>query len=316
MRTVIAYALLSMFQAISCRDGNHASDASGVFEADEVVVSAEVGGRILMFKAREGDSLEAGAMVAEIDATNLALQKAQVEASIKALSEKTNDVQPQIRLLEEQYRVQESQMVTLEKERQRFEKLVKADAATPKQLDDILAQVDVLRRQMLVTKQQMAVQRNAVGTQNRAVLSERSPLEKKAAQIQEQEQKGRVQNPVNGTVLTTYVHEGELASPGKPLYKIASLSILTLRAYISGSQLPQVRLGQEVQVKVDDGKGGFRTYPGSITWISDKAEFTPKTIQTKDERANLVYAVKISVKNDGYLKIGMYGELQFSTTKP
>jgi HlyD family secretion protein len=316
MKTIYAFAFLWLFQAMSCQEGNYRPDASGVFEADEVIVSAEVAGRILAFNLREGDSLRAGVVAAEIDATNLALQKAQVEASIEALRKKTNDVGPQIQLLEEQYRVQESQLATLEKERQRFEKLVKADAATPKQLDDILAQVDVLRKQMLVTRQQMAVQRNAVGTQNRAVMSEQTPLEKRAAQLREQEQKGKVQNPVKGTVLTTYVHEGELASPGKPLYKIADLSILTLRAYISGSQLPQVRLGQEVQVKVDDGKGGFRTNRGNITWISDKAEFTPKTIQTKDERANLVYAIKISVLNDGYLKIGMYGEVLFSTGKP
>jgi HlyD family secretion protein len=315
MRKILAMTIL-LIQAIACGSEKMQSDASGVFEADEIIVSAEVGGKLLQFDIREGDSLSAGATAAEIDATNLELQKEQVEASIRALGEKTNTVAPQIELLEQQYRVQESQLATLEKERQRFDKLVKADAATPKQLDDITAQIEVLRRQMLVTRQQMAVQRNSVGTQNRTVLSEKPSLEKRAAQIQDQWRKGIVSNPIGGTVLTTYVHEGELAAPGKPLYKIADLSMLTLRAYISGSQLPQVRLGQAVQVKVDDGVGGFRDYQGKITWISDKAEFTPKTIQTKDERANLVYAIKIATPNDGYLKIGMYGELLLTIAKP
>jgi HlyD family secretion protein len=157
----------------------------------------------------------------------------------------------------------------------------------------------------------MDVQRNLVGTQNRSVLSEAQPLQKRVAQLEDQVRRGSVENPLSGTVLTTYVHQGELATPGKPLYKIADLSTLTLRAYISGEQLPQVRLGQQVQVRVDDGASSYKNYTGRIAWVSDKAEFTPKTIQTKEERANLVYATKILVKNDGYLKIGMYGEVIF-----
>lgn len=305
-----AFALL-ILAAPACRNNGLDADATGVFEADEVIVSAEVGGRILDFGIREGDTVSAGRTTAVIDATNLSLQKEQVVASIEALQEKTNTVQPQLRLLEEQEQVQRSQLATLQKERARFEKLVKADAATPKQLDDINAQIDVVEKQIAVTRQQMDVQRNLVGTQNRSVLSEAQPLQKRVAQLEDQVRRGKVENPISGTVLTTYVHQGEIATPGKPLYKIADLSTLTLRAYISGEQLPRVRLGQQVSVRVDDGASSYKHYTGKIAWVSDKAEFTPKTIQTKEERANLVYATKILVKNDGYLKIGMYGEVIF-----
>jgi HlyD family secretion protein len=195
-------------------------------------------------------------------------------------------------------------------ERDRTERLVKADAATGKQLDDLNAQVDVLQKQMDVTQQQIAVQRSNIATQNRSILSESAPLQKQAAQVEEQISKARVVNPVSGTVITKYAEQGEVTAPGKALYKIANLSTLTLRAYITGAQLSQLKLGQQVKVLVDNGADQYRTYSGTIYWISDKAEFTPKTIQTKEERANLVYAVKVRVKNDGYLKIGMYGEVQ------
>jgi HlyD family secretion protein len=186
---------------------------------------------------------------------------------------------------------------------------LKQDAATAKQLDDIDAQIDVVKKQMSVTQQQINVQKNNVGTQNRGILSQGKPLEKKAAQIQDLLNKSNITNPINGTVITKYAEEGEMVSPGKAIYKIADLSVLTLRAYITGSQLSQVKLGQQVTVLVDDGAKKNKEFPGTITWISDKAEFTPKTIQTKDERANLVYAMKVKVRNDGYLKIGMYGEV-------
>ncbi len=303
--------LMAIAALYSCNGNDMKHDATGVFEADEIIVSAELGGKILSFNAEEGDTLSSGSIAAVIDATNLNLQKEQVEASIKALREKTNDVEPQIRLLEEQILVQQSQLATLEKEKLRFEKLVKADAATPKQLDDIEAQLDLVRKQVNVTQQQIAVQRSQVGTQNRSVLSEEKPLQIRAAQLEDQVSRSNVINPVGGTVLITYVHAGEVTGPGKPLYKIADLSYVLLRAYITGQQLAQVKLGQQVSVLVDDGAKTFKTYSGTISWISEKAEFTPKTIQTKEERANLVYAVKIKVPNDGYLKIGMYGEVLF-----
>jgi HlyD family secretion protein len=296
---------------LGCKNGNDLHDASGVFEAEEVIVSSEIGGKILSFLPDEGTKLSAGDSVVVIDATNIRLQKEQVEASIGALSDKTTDVGPQVELLRNQLSVQETQMATLERERQRFDKLVKADAATSKQLDDIVAQIDQLRKQMEVTRQQIRVQLNITGTQNRGILSEKDPLDKRVAQLDDQLQRSVVLNPVTGTILTKYAEAGEVTSPGKALYKIASLEVLRLRAYLTGDQIATVKLGQAVKVAVDDSKGGFRNYDGKITWISDKAEFTPKTIQTKEERANLVYAVKIDVKNDGYLKIGMYGEVKF-----
>ncbi len=309
IKLIIPAAMLCI---VSCKNGKGDVDASGVFEADEVIVSSELPGKILQFKPAEGDNVKSGDSVAIIDATNLRLQKEQVEASIGTLSEKTTNVGLQVDLLRNQLAVQESQLATLERERKRFENLVKADAATQKQLDDIVGQIDQVQRQMNVTRQQIKVQQNLTGTQNRGILSEKEPLNKRVAQLEDQLQRSVVLNPVNGTILTKYAKAGEITAPGKALYKVADLSRLRLRAYLDGDQLAQVKLGQTIKVKVDDGKGGFKNYEGKLSWISDKAEFTPKTIQTKDERANLVYAVKIDVMNDGLLKIGMYGEIQFA----
>ena len=253
--------------------------------------------------------LSKGIIAAVIDASNLELQKEQVEASINSLKEKTSDVAPQIKLLQEQITVQQAQLTSWEREKTRTENLIKEDAATPKQLDDINTQIDVLKKQIAVTTQQIKVQQNNTSTQNRSILSEQPPLQKRVAQIQDQLQRSNVINPINGTVLTKYAEAGEVTAAGKALYKIADLSTLKLRAYITGDQLSQVKLNQPVKVLIDNGAKDYKTYSGYISWISDKAEFTPKTIQTKDERANLVYAIKINVKNDGYLKIGMYGEV-------
>jgi HlyD family secretion protein len=293
----------------ACNRNTPKFDASGTFEVDEVIVSAEQNGRILSFNVSEGQAIAQNDTVGVIDVENIALQKEQVQASIEALRDKTADVAPQIRLLQEQLTVQQSQMANLQHERTRTENLLKQDAATGKQLDDINAQIDVLQKQMNVTRQQIAVQQNNTSTQNRSVLSEKKPLEKRVAQLSEQIDQSKIVNPVKGTVLTKYAEAGEVTAAGKALYKIANLDTLTLRAYISGTQLSQIKLGQNVKVMVDSGAKAYREYPGIITWVADKAEFTPKTIQTKEERANLVYAIKVRVKNDGYLKIGMYGEM-------
>jgi len=279
-------------------------------------VSAELPGRLLSFNVEEGDTLQKDASVGLIDAVNLTLQKEQVSASIEALSRKTSDVAPQIKLLQDQLVVQESQVANLTREKSRIENLLKQDAATGKQLDDITAQLDVAVKQMAVTRQQINVQKSAVSTQNRGVMSEEGPLQKRVEQLNDQLGRARIVNPVKGTVLSTYAEAGEITSAGKALYKIADLSVITLRAYVTGVQLPQIRLGQKVTVLIDQGKDDYKKYPGTITWISDKAEFTPKTIQTKEERANLVYAVKVKVSNDGFLKIGMYGEVLFNEQQP
>jgi HlyD family secretion protein len=304
--------LFSLLLLQACHSKKEEFDASGSFEADEVIVSSELNGQLLSFNVNEGDSLQQEQVVGSIDADNLALQKEQVEASIQSLSEKTTNVYPQVELLQDQLRVQQSQLNNLLHEKERIERLVKADAATGKQLDDITYQVDVTRKQMEVTSQQIAVQKSNVATQNRSILSEGKPLQKRAAQLQDQISKSKIINPINGIVITKYAESGEVTGPGKALYKIADLSYLTLRAYVTGAQLSQIKLNQPVAVLIDDGKKDYRKYRGVITWISDKAEFTPKTIQTKEERANLVYATKIKVKNDGYLKIGMYGEVHLN----
>jgi HlyD family secretion protein len=304
--------LFSVFIVPSCSSNKMKSDASGTFEADEVVVSAEVPGRILNFNVQEGSTFAKDSVVGTIDSVTIALQKEQVQASIAALSERTSNVEPTVKLLQDQLLVQESQLKTLERERTRTENLVKQDAATTKQLDDINAQIDVLKKQIGVTRQQINVQRGNFQTQNKGILSESEPLRKRVAQLNDQLSRTNIVNPVAGTVIAKYAEAGEVVSTGKALYKIADLSYLNLRAYLTGDLLPSVKLGQKVTVLIDDPKEEYRKYEGTITWISDKAEFTPKTIQTKEERANLVYAIKVRVKNDGFLKIGMYGEVQLN----
>lgn len=311
MKKIIIYFLFAAVLFQSCGRNQEKFDASGSFEADEVIVSSQIGGQLLSFNVAEGSTLQSGAVVGLVDAKGIALQKQQVEAAIQSLAEKTSVVEPQVQLLRDQLTVQESQLANLMHERERFEKLVKADAATGKQLDDINAQIDVITKQMKVTHQQIDVQKSNTGTMNRGILSEAQPMQKQAEQLQDQISKSNIVNPLSGVVLTKYAEAGEFTTPGKALYKIANLDQMTLRAYITGVQLSQVKLNQPVEVLIDNGARQYRKYNGTIYWISDKAEFTPKTIQTKEERANLVYAVKVRVKNDGYLKIGMFGELKF-----
>ena len=306
---IVAITGMALFSACTSSQLKH--DAAGIFEADEVIVSSELGGKILHFKVNEGDLLKKDSIVATIDALPVSLQQEQLEASVKALSEKTQNVEPQIKLLNDQISVQETQLTNLKYERARIESLLKADAATVKQLDDINFQIESVKKQIAVTQQQIAVQINNVQTQNRAILSETNPLQKQIAQLKDKEQRASIINPLNGTVLTKYAMEGEITTAGKALYKVADLSSLILRAYISGTQLSEIKLNQPVKIFIDNGEKKYKEYAGNIIMISDKAEFTPKTIQTKDERANLVYAVKVLVQNDGYLKIGMYGEIQF-----
>ncbi len=306
-------ATIFIFSFIACNNNKHQSDASGTFEVDEVVVSSEATGKILSLNIREGDTISKGEIVGEIDTINLALQKQQIEASIQSLDEKTINVAPQVDLLKKQLAVQQSQLQNLLHEKKRFENLLNQDAATGKQVDDINAKADLAKKQIAVTQQQINVQRNNISTQNKSIMSEKNPLEKNVAQINEQIKKSNIVNPVSGTVITKYAEAGELTTTGKALYSIADLSEMTLRAYVSETQLSQIKSNQNVKVLIDNGNDGYKEMNGIITWISDKAEFTPKTIQTKDERANLVYAIKIKVKNDGYLKIGMYGEVNFKS---
>ena len=309
-RILLYLALLPALLA-GCSSNNNVSDAEGTFEADEVIVSSEVPGKIMSLNLDEGSILKKDSVVGEIDSIPLELQKAQLEATIGALSQKTTDVRPAVQELKDQIAAQKAQLSDDFIEKERTERLIKADAATTKQLDDINTAIAVLQKQIVANEQQIKVTETNTGTQNNTVLSEYKPLRKSVAEINDQLKRANIKNPISGTVLTKYAMAGEETAVGKALYKISDVSIITLRVYITGTQLAQVKLGQNVKVLVDNTASTYRTYPGVITFISDKAEFTPKTIQTKDERANLVYAVKIHVKNDGYLKIGMYGEVKF-----
>ncbi|SEW51183.1 HlyD family secretion protein [Chitinophaga arvensicola] len=304
---ILGIATIMLINA--CGKGKNNYDASGNFEADEVIVSAEQTGQILSLTLKEGDQLNAGQTVGQIDVTIPTLQKEQVQASINALKEKTHDPVPQTELVRKQLLVQEAQLQQQYRERTRTENLVKSDAATQKQLDDINALIVQLERQLSVTRQQLKLNDSNTSTQNRTILSEKAPLEKSLAQYAEQIHKGEIINPIKGVVLLKYALQGEMATVGKPLYKVANIDTLYLKAYVTGVTLPQIKLGQAVTARIDQGEKQYKSYPGEITWISDKSEFTPKTIQTKNERANLVYAIKVRVKNDGYLKIGMYGEM-------
>jgi len=310
MKYRLAILGLAVIVFAGCNGNENEFDASGTFEADETIVSSEMPGKILSFNVEEGMRLAKDSIVGSVDAKSIDLQQEQVEASIDALGQKTSSAAEQVKLLQDQLSVQQTSLDNLLHERTRIGNLLKADAATGKQLDDVNYQIDAMQKQMAVTKQQINVQKNNVATQNRSILSEADPLRKRIAQLEDQAQRANIVNPVNGTVITKYAETGEITSAGKALYKIADLSELNLRAYVTGTQLSTIKLGQQVKVMIDQGEKKYKEYTGTIIWISDKAEFTPKTIQTKEERANLVYAIKVKVKNDGFLKIGMYGEVK------
>ncbi len=281
----------------ACSGNKNNYDASGTFETEEVIISAEASGVIKQFDIEEGKTLQAGQFIGYIDTVQLYLKKRQLEAQVTALLSKRPDIAAQLGSLQ-------VQLQTAEREQQRVNNSVKAGAATTKQLDDAVAQVDMIRKQIVA-------QQSSLSISSEGLTQETTPLFVQVAQLNDQLMKSRLVNPINGTVLVKYAERDEIANPGKPLYKIADMSTLILRAYITGNQLGQVKLNQTVKVLVDDNNKSYREYPGTLTWISSQAEFTPKTIQTKDERANLVYAVKIKVKNDSLLKLGMYGEVKF-----
>ncbi len=309
----------------SCNNSDENYDASGTFEADEILVTAKANGTILQLNVEEGQQLSSDEKVGEIDPKNIELQKEQVLASIDAIDQKTNSALPQIQVLQSQISGQSANVSILQeqlqnalRERNRTANLVAKDAATKKQLDDANGQIKVIQKQISAAQSQLSTLQQQISTtkenvsiQNRAILSERKPTQKKVEQIDEQLKNNSIESPIAGMVLTKYLNEGEFATIGKPIFKMASLDVMTLKTYITGDQLPQVKIGQKVTVLIDAGDGKTKEIPGTVYWISSKAEFTPKTIQTKNERANLVYAAKIHVKNDGFLKIGMYGDVKF-----
>ena len=308
MKKIISLTSLLILSACSPKN---TYDASGNFTADEVIVSAQQTGQLIAYEVEEGKTLTEGQKVGQINVEVLKLQKEQVEATISSLKEKTLSPADQVALIRSQYEVQKAQLDQQQRELARVQQLVAGGAATQKQLDDLTAIVEQLHKQLAVTQNQLRVSLTNINTQNRNVMSQEAPLQKNAEAVQVQINQGEIINPIMGTVLVNYALKGEMQTFGKPLYKIANMETLTLKAYITGDQLTQIKLGQQVTIRTDAGEGAQRTYQGEITHISNKAEFTPKTIQTKSERANLVYAIKVKVKNDGYLKIGMYGEALF-----
>lgn len=279
----------------TCNGNKFENDASGTFEATEVVVSAEVNGKIEQFFIQEGDILDKNQYVGYIDSTQLYLKKKQLIASGKIISARRPDIGKQIASLNEQIKKEEF-------EKKRTEQLLKSNAATQKQLDDINSRIIVL-------KGQLSAQMNTLSTTVNSLNEESSSVQIQIEQIEDYLEKSRIKNPIAGTVLTKYVEEKEMVTERTPLYKIADTKNLFLRAYVIYEQIEKIKLGQEVTVSINQTQ---KTYKGTVSWISDKAEFTPKTIQTKDERENLVYAIKIAVKNtDDQIKIGMYGDVNF-----
>ncbi len=292
---IISFVLVILLSA--CVRNEKDFDASGAFEATEIIVSAETMGQIVEFNAEEGASLTLGQTVLKIDSTQLSLKKSQLKASIAAIEARRPDIKKQISALDEQ-------IATAEKEKSRITKLVQAEAINTKQLDDVNAQLSVLR------KQKDAVL-NTLNSTDKSVVNEIAAYKAQLMQIEDQLSKCSIVAPTNGVLLIKYAELGELAAPGKALFKVAELTKMRLKAYITGNQLASVKLGQVVNVFIDSDEESMKSYKGTISKIASQAEFTPKTIQTKDERANQVYAIQVDVVNDGFLKIGMYGEVKF-----
>ncbi len=279
---------------ISCDDTNGRADGYGNFEATEITISAENNGRLMQFDVNEGDLLQKGKLIGSIDTIPLHLKREQLQVSKAIVGSKSKGVLSQINVLN-------AKLKRANTNRTRIENLIKDNAGTQKQLDDINGEIDVIKQQI-----------RSVEIQNAPVVNELKSIDIQIAQIEDQIAKCNIINPINGTVLSKYVEPNEITAFGKPLYKIANLSLMQLRVYVSETQLANTKMGQEVTVKIDDGDA-MKSFTGKISWIASEAEFTPKIIQTKEERVALVYAVKVAVENDGSLKIGMPAEMWLKT---
>ena len=289
---------LSVFALASCGSKDSEYDASGVFEATEVVVSAKAQGEILSLNIEEGDEVKQGDVLGEIDATLLTQKKSQMAASQSANDSRILDLNTQIASVQQQ-------ISNAEREKARFSELLKAKAATQKQVDDISYQISTLKAQLAALKEQ-------VSAQNKSLREQSASMDSQMSQVATQIGDATIKSPITGVVLQKYAEAGEYAAPGKALFKVADIKDMKLRAYITTDQLNSIKIGQKVTVYADEGTEDRKAYEGRVTWISSKAEFTPKTIMTRDERANLVYAIKISVDNkQGFIKSGMYGEVAF-----
>ena len=288
---------LTTFLLTACGGAEENSDATGRFETTEVTVSAKAQGELIRFDVEEGQMVAPGTLLGVVDTAQLALQREQLLANLSATDSRRINEHRQLAALRQQ-------IENMKTERQRFEELVNAKAASEKQLDDIKYQLSVLERQLSAKEEEIGKANLSLGGQSAAILAQ-------VSQVDVQLNNCRIMSPVRGTIIAKYMECGEYALPGHPMFKVANLEEMTLRAYLTAEQMSAVKIGQQVTVLIDKNAEEQKTYKGRITWIADEAEFTPKTIQTRDERANLVYAVKILVKNDGTIKRGMYGEVKF-----
>ena len=289
-RSIIVMAAVML---AGCKNGADEADAYGNFEATEVIVSSETSGRILKFDVIEGSEIDKGSEIALVDTTLFHLQKAEINAGMMSVRTRINSINAQNDILNQQ-------IDNLNINIARIENMLKDDAATKKQYDDLTGQVAVLQKQIA-----------ANNTQKTSIAAELSVYESKKATLNEQVVRSSVKSPIKGTIIEKYSEAGELTASGKPLVKIADLSVIKLKVYVSGAQLGSVKIGQQCTVRIDNGKKGYSSFTGTISYISGKAEFTPKIIQTKEERVTLVYAVTIDVSNDGSMKSGMPGEAIF-----
>lgn len=330
---------IGILMVASCGKDKQDYDATGTFEATEITVSAESAGQLKSFNISEGQVLNNGVTVGQIDARQLTLKrnqlatnneqlaathgqldanKRQLAANKQATSSRQLDLKKQVAAIRQQ-------IVNQQRERQRFTELLKDGAVARKQVDDIDYQLQVLKKQLAATEEQIASQNAALADQNKGITAQMEGIDaqqavvnaqqagvrSQQAQIDDQIAHTFIKSPITGTVLEKYAEAGEFVAVGKPLFKVANMKRMFIRAYITSEQLKNIRLGQKVKVMADYGKGQRKAYNGVITWISSRSEFTPKTIVTDDERAALVYAIKIQFQNDGYVKIGMYGEVKF-----
>ncbi len=281
----------------ACSKTENAYDASGVFETTEVIVSARGTGELVQFHIEEGQEVKADSILGCIGTTQLVLKRRQILATLSATESRTLDVERQVASLKQQ-------IANAQSEKARFEKLVAAKAASQKQLDDINYQIEVLNKQLAASSEQLSKSNAGISEQAQSIVAQ-------VAQIDDQLENCRIVSPMDGKILSKYAEQGEYAVPGRALFKVGDISNMKLRAYLSADQVTRLQIGQKVTVFADLGKEDRKAYEGTVIWISDEAEFTPKTIQTRDERSNLVYAVKIAVKNDGTIKRGMYGDVKF-----
>jgi len=281
----------------ACGNKEKEYDATGTFEATETIVSAEQSGTLLAFTANEGDRLATGQEVGLVDTTQIWLKIKQADATRKVYQSQKPDMEKQIAATRQQ-------LAKAQAEQRRYKELVEDGAAPSKMLDDATSQV-------LVLQKQLDAQISSLNTQLSTINSQLSTVDVQESQLYDQLSKCHITAPFSGTVIEKYVERGEFVAPGKPLLKMADTDNMFIRAYVTSAQLKTIKIGQKAKVMADYGNGQRKTYEGTVSWISSRSEFTPKTILTDDERADLVYAVKVAIKNDGYAKIGMYGEVCF-----